>query len=411
MCLAVITPPCVHVRRAELKGGSVPARCIRHMPSPVGLLDGLPAVDGAACWWHIDLRSKGAFNAPAFMMKVSSWEGLSIGRNMKFLSYCWGNKFFIFICCLAVAVVGIVFGAVYLHFFKGEDIPHVAALNVGAAPYWGQLGDFAGGLLNPILSFLALMAVLKTMSLQRAEMRATQEEARNANIEQRTQTRVYSKQMFESTLFGLLEVQSRILNDIKIRASSGLDVYGRAAMYELLENFKGRAGIGADDLFPEMINEESCQEEIDRFCRLAKPLLGHYFRNLYWILKMVDSSEQLPSIRLKGKAAKFWRTSYPVYLRKRTYTNMVRAQLSEAELALMQINCLGPDGDGLKYYVERYSMLKPLGAEHFRSWSSFMSGRFYEGAFQGRNEFNFPGIEKIRASRVRQSAEDIRKST
>ena len=68
-------------------------------------------------------------------------------------------------------------------------------------------------------------------------------------------------------------------------------------------------------------------------------LLGHYFRNLYTIIKMVDQS----SIE-----------------RKRDYTNIIRAQLSSSELVLLCYNCISPWGEKFKPLVEKYSLLKTL---------------------------------------------------
>lgn len=68
--------------------------------------------------------------------------------------------------------------------------------------------------------------------------------------------------------------------------------------------------------------------------------LGHYFRNLYHIIKYIDKSE---------------------VLNKKTYTNFVRAQLSSHELALIFYNCLTENGsDKFKPLVEEYSLLKNM---------------------------------------------------
>ena len=49
---------------------------------------------------------------------------------------------------------------------------------------WGQFGDYLGGTLNPILSFLSLLALLFTIILQSLELRLTREEMERARIAQ-----------------------------------------------------------------------------------------------------------------------------------------------------------------------------------------------------------------------------------
>ncbi|WP_054881676.1 hypothetical protein [Pseudomonas sp. NBRC 111128] len=57
-------------------------------------------------------------------------------------------------------VIGMVLWAVCKHFLLGEDIPFIQIYNSGTAEYWGQIGDFIGGTLNPVLSFAAFMMLL-----------------------------------------------------------------------------------------------------------------------------------------------------------------------------------------------------------------------------------------------------------
>jgi uncharacterized membrane protein len=49
---------------------------------------------------------------------------------------------------------------------------------------WGQFGDFMGGTLNPILSFLALLALLLTIVMQSYELRLTRQEMELSRVAQ-----------------------------------------------------------------------------------------------------------------------------------------------------------------------------------------------------------------------------------
>ncbi|MDR6915089.1 hypothetical protein J2X66_001954 [Pseudomonas sp. 3296] len=326
-------------------------------------------------------------------------------------SYVKKNLFFVGVSFLAVIACGSVFGALYFHFFEGIDIPKLVVVNSATASYWGQLGDFAGGFLNPLLSFLALMAVLKTMSLQRAEMKAAQLEAKTATQEQRQQTAVYSKQMFESTLFGMLDVHAKILGDIKSVGLQGKISEGRDAIDMFVKKFKHSNSYRAGSLNPALATDESIRSEIKQFCSNNVSVVGHYFRNLYWIMKMIDTSQDVQSDVRDDSFTSGKRKFYMDYLRKRNYTNIVRAQLSESEMAMLQINCLGPYGEDLKYYVEKYSLLKPLGKSYFGSWASYMSQKFNGMAFLGLEHIDVDELMKMRVDRVNRNTSAIRKKS
>ncbi|MBI6685411.1 hypothetical protein YA0720_00970, partial [Pseudomonas carnis] len=62
----------------------------------------------------------------------------------------------------------------------------------------GQIGDFIGGLTNPILSFIALLVLLRTTMIQTAEARKT------ADFLER-QMRFIEREKFEGTFFQILE--------------------------------------------------------------------------------------------------------------------------------------------------------------------------------------------------------------
>ncbi|GJL56448.1 MAG: hypothetical protein NPIRA02_35800 [Nitrospirales bacterium] len=77
--------------------------------------------------------------------------------------------FKILILIFGVATIGLcVVGVLYFLNFQGQlSSEHER---------WGTFGDFIGGTLNPILSFLALIALLLTIVLQNRELEATRQE-------------------------------------------------------------------------------------------------------------------------------------------------------------------------------------------------------------------------------------------
>ena len=82
------------------------------------------------------------------------------------------------------------------------------------------------------------------------------------------------------------------------------------------------------------------QTAYDSFFIRYQAVLGHYFRNLYNVLKYVKNSDME---------------------NKRVYTNLVRAQLSSDELVLLFYDCLSAYGKNkFKPIVEEFALLNNL---------------------------------------------------
>lgn len=82
------------------------------------------------------------------------------------------------------------------------------------------------------------------------------------------------------------------------------------------------------------------QEDYELFHQLYHDRIGHYFRNIYQVLKFIDTSE---------------------LEQKQFYANLLRAQLSSDELALLFYNCLSHIGnEKFKPLLEKYAVLEHL---------------------------------------------------
>lgn len=90
---------------------------------------------------------------------------------------------------------------------------------------------------------------------------------------------------------------------------------------------------------------------------------GHYFRNVYRIIKMVDEKKFSEDFREDFKT-------------KYSYTSIVRAQLSDDEIVWLFFNCLSNKGsEKFKPLLEKYSILKIINEDD--ETYSFYS-KFYE---------------------------------
>lgn len=204
---------------------------------------------------------------------------------------------------------------------------------------WGQFGDYVGGVLNPTFSFLALIALLATFGLQVRELRISARELKNSADALFKQNETLKRQTFETTFFQLLALHNEIVNAARV---PGQSLTGRACFKFYLDELEGRiinAG-GSSNLTQSTKNYTQFAVAYDDFYNEYEASLGHYFRLLYNIVKFVDSSDST---------------------NRRFYTNLVRAQLSSAELRLIFYNCLTHWGvDKFKPLVERYALLKTV---------------------------------------------------
>ncbi|WP_431495281.1 putative phage abortive infection protein [Pseudomonas brassicacearum] len=286
---------------------------------------------------------------------------------------------FLAVSLLLIFCVGVV---LWLKVSVGVDLPLLRIANTDQLASMGQIGDFFGGVLNPLLSFMALIAVLFTIKMQSKELKEAKEETRIANRIQDKQTAVFERQNFESVLFRLLDVHSRLAERIRTSTRLGegdrfklivdniLDlvnerVLDRPDISELLTRMTWKQiesqrnkdyvlGMGKlVDAARQAISEEQ------------KILLSQYFRNMYQILKLIDNFKLEVYDEGGDKSKKSKRQLRMEYFQRRQYCNILRAQLSDDELKVAYFNCLMPTGFGLRYYVEKYSLFKHMDRDSF----------------------------------------------
>jgi len=87
----------------------------------------------------------------------------------------------------------------------------------GSADHWGQLGDFFGGLLNPVLAFASFMALLYTINIQSKqldistkELGATRKELTASREAQESSSQALALQTFEQTFFNQIEYITKL---------------------------------------------------------------------------------------------------------------------------------------------------------------------------------------------------------
>lgn len=227
-----------------------------------------------------------------------------------------------------------------------ELVQQVFGNNVNSNESRALFGDSYGSL-NTLFSGLAFAGIIVSIFLQSQELRSTRAEIKAQKNEFQLQTKAMNKQVFETTFFQLLLLHNEIIQALNIErgfGSSKSQVHGRdvfstlyqerfingAFVHEFARSHKGEESLYSDDINGHYL----------KFHKLYGHMVGHYFRNIYQILKYIDSSTVED---------------------KKFYSNLLRAQLSDYELGLLFYNCLSDLGnEKFKPLIEEFEFFEHL---------------------------------------------------
>jgi len=246
---------------------------------------------------------------------------------------------------------------------------------------WGTFGDFVGGTLNPTLAFLSFLALLQTIRIQSKELKKSSEALELSKEELSKSSRALEEQSaslkiqnFESTFFNMINLHKEIIDNLSLISLKkewkydGRSVWfgtkksipekDRKYLYSILDlpidieeidNLYGKKVISK--LF-EILNcyiktakDQNVTTLYYNFYKEYNEIIGHYFRNIYHILKFIKKNSEKKEIEIDSKF----------------YTNILRAQLSNSELALLLLNALSKYGkDELLPLLIEYEFMEPL---------------------------------------------------
>lgn len=225
---------------------------------------------------------------------------------------------------------------------------------------------------SALFSAFAFSGLIYTIILQRRdlafqleELQQTREELRGQKEQLAAQNVTFRRQSFETRFFEWIKLHHEITNAIEFQSPhrglrKGRDCFG--SFIELMRiNYVNFLLANSPQGEKERKHGENNSEHIERL-RNQIPTstkdiaitvyesvytqiqgnIGHYFRNLYNLVKFVNNSDISQR-------------------EKRFYTNIVRAQLSSYELALLFYNCLSPQGyKKFKPLIEQFGLLKNM---------------------------------------------------
>lgn len=249
------------------------------------------------------------------------------------------------------------------------------ALHPGKFKDFGTWGDFVGGLLNPLLTFLTVIGLLFTIHLQQRELRLTRKELAKSSNALEAQNLTTKQQRFENTLFSMIEMLNQIVNamdvepersirmrpeNVEITTKLGRDCF--SYFYEKISRtYFSRKWINEPTFHHIMRppnennissyrdtyriyyfhDEKRVFDAYDHFYRDHQSDLGHYFRVLYNIFRYIDQSEFADGI----------------------YAKILRAQLSNQELLIIFYNNATDRGKAFAALAERFELYDNMDTE------------------------------------------------
>jgi hypothetical protein len=212
----------------------------------------------------------------------------------------------------------------------------------------GPVGDLIGGstvAFFNIASFLMLIAAIvmqkEELKLQRKELEMQRNELERTRKEHEITNRTMLIQRFENTFFNMLSLHNEIIALITYRDNYDNVYEGRRALtyiYNRFYNYYNRpTGKILDELKKAATEKERVEIIYSWFYKDYEDYLGHYFRNLYRIVKWINNSE------LTDKE-------------KKEYIGILRAQLSKTELKLLFYNVISDKGKKFREFIIKYNI-------------------------------------------------------
>lgn len=212
--------------------------------------------------------------------------------------------------------------------------------------------------MNTLFSACAFVGIAWSVYLQRQELTETREQSEEQKQQLQEEKRHRERQAFEARFFQLLDLHRTLVDGFSYFASSKTST-GNEGFSSLTNVLRLRVGGKAHSA-----NQGNLEIYEKLFAADFHTNLGHYFRSLYHILKLVDQAE------LSEEQKKF-------------FTSILRSQNTSDQLWLLFYNCLSRHGEKMKPLVEKYAYLEHLPQTDFLK-ASYVSNY----AHISKEEFN-----------------------
>lgn len=223
---------------------------------------------------------------------------------------------------------------------------------------WGALGDYFGGLMNPMISFATLLVAYAVWKLQRVELDETKKALKD-------QAETAERQRREQRFFDLLNVYYRTVDALRFDVTTG--GFGGPAHRE---SFHGKDALrqwfverGAIYEFLRNAGQYHKAGDPDG----ARSSNASYLKSLGREWEASDKSDRfgalLRTIEMVFSTARFVLTHDQL-----SYLDLLKAQLSESELSLIGYELLfNEKSSSMRVLVEQFRLLENMTPGNLRS--------------------------------------------
>lgn len=237
------------------------------------------------------------------------------------------------IVCVLSVIISFLFTIGFLHgreLFKWNDY----ILNTEIV---GHYGDFIGGAIGTIVSIVLLYYTLR---LQRKDS--------ENNI------LVYKIQQLNNLFFHFFKQYDDIIKSLNARTEDNEELSGREALHFKLIEMYDQFNVTTSD----SVNRKQAISMFLNFFSLSRDFSPIYFRSLFRAFKLLETSDK----NLLENTLQLMK--------------MLRAQLSDSELALLRYNCMTKQGSKFIPLVNKFNLLKhlpPLELMEYKGWGKQMT--------------------------------------
>ncbi len=267
------------------------------------------------------------------------------------------KKKYLFLKALAItsAILGLIALSitVFLLFIDGK-VSFLTPLNLEEA---SKVGDFVGGFVGIFWSISGILLLFITLRLQSDEFRETQ--------------KAITKQQFETTFFNMLNMLISIRSQIKLnnKGQTGQNIDSHEFITYALNQLKKicEENMVENENFTKEIEEiERKIDNIEQVSQLELSTLKGALNQIYLQFYTEYHSELGHYFRYIYNLIKFTINNRKPNLDEKIYLDLIQAQLSNDEMALLFYNCLSDKGVNQQkrpqffMWLEEYSFLENL---------------------------------------------------
>lgn len=212
---------------------------------------------------------------------------------------------------------------------------------------WGTYGDFIGGFLGTICAYISIRLLVKNLK----EQEKSNSYIKNSNDRS---SEVFELQLVHQNVSTLQESYKHVVDSFEMidtDVDSRGKIHGKSALKRVANNIYNAKDENNEDSIESRI--DIARGLFDKEYIKFRDSMSVYYRLLYQMFQIIWLSD------IKGH-------------KKAMLSKMLRSQFSEDELLLLRYNCLTPNGEKMRFYVNQFNLLKHLPLSHLREFKKWV---------------------------------------